>query len=324
MEVHFYEAFAEEAELLQRYLPKDWKAVFYRETIQEAGRRPAPATVISVRTQSKIPAEWAGQLSAILTRSTGYDQVKAFLQANAARLGDEVQAGSLPLYCNRAVAEHAMLLWTALLKKLSRQIKQFRTFDRDNLTGAELESKVLAVFGVGNIGHEITRIGKGLDMRVLGVDIERKHADVVYRSPEEALGQADVVVCAMDLTADNRNYFTAAQLKLARPGLIFVNISRGELSPCTTLLQLLNENHLGGVGLDVFDDEANLARGLRGGPYEETDEVKAAAILRLRDNVIFTPHNAFNTVEAVERKARQSIEQLEHYRINGRFLWPVL
>ncbi len=322
MEVHFYEAFAEEAAVLQRYLPGYWSGAYSRETIQEGGQRPPPASVISVRTQSQIPPEWAGQLKAILTRSTGYEHLQRFLKAQAPQ-ADGIQAGFLPLYCSRAVAEHALLLWMSLMKRLQRQLVQFRTFERDNLTGHEMEGKVLAVFGVGNIGYEVVCIGKGLGMRVLGVDLERRHGDVIYRPPEEAIAQADIIVCAMNLTPENRNYFTKERFLQGRPGAVFINISRGELSPCVTLLDLLDQGHLAGVGLDVFDEEANLARGLRGGPYDETAEVRAAGIMAKRDNVLFTPHNAFNTLEAVERKARQSVEQLEHFRVHGRFLWPV-
>ncbi|MGF1448223.1 MAG: NAD(P)-dependent oxidoreductase [Opitutales bacterium] len=322
MEVHFYEAFAEEAALLQRYLPGDWTGAYSRETIQEGGRRPPPGPVISVRTQSHIPPEWAGQLKAVLTRSTGFEQIQHFLKVNRPT-SDGIQAGFLPLYCSRAVAEHALLLWVSLMKRLERQRVQFRTFERDNLTGTEMEGKVMAIFGVGHIGYEVAQIGKGLGMRVVGVDLERKHSDVTYRPPEEALRQADILVCAMSLNPENHNYFTKERLLQAKPGVLFVNVSRGELSPCVTLLDLLEQGHLSGVGLDVFDEEANLARGLRGGPYEETPEVRAAGIMAKRDNVLFTPHNAFNTQEAVERKARQSIEQLEHFRVHGRFLWPV-
>jgi D-lactate dehydrogenase len=321
MDVFFYEAFSEEAERLKEHLTPELRADFSRETIQEHTGAKPPAPVIAVRTQSVIPARWAGQLEGILTRSTGYDHLKAYLSANDP--DGKIPAGYLPLYCNRAVAEQAMLLWMALLRKLPRQRRQFRTFDRDYLTGREAEGRCLVVVGVGNIGHEVAVIGKGLGMRVLGVDIERTHEDVIYRPAEEALPQADIVVCAMSLTPETRTYFDEERLRMLPPGAVFVNVSRGECSPCAALLKLMEEGHLGGVALDVFNEEANLSRGLRGGHFEETAEVRAAGQLGRRDDVIFTPHNAFNTHEAVGRKARQSVEQLEHLRINGRFLWSL-
>jgi D-lactate dehydrogenase len=162
-------------------------------------------------------------------------------------------------------------------------------------------------------------------MDVVGVDLEEKHPDVVYASPEVALQDADVVVAAMNLTTRNRGYFTRDRLRLCRPGAVFVNVSRGEFSPAPVLLGLLKEGHLGGVGLDVYDGESRLAVALRGGEsIKETDEdLRAVMELGRREDVILTPHNAFNTSEAVGRKSSQSVQQLVHLREHGSFLWPV-
>ena len=104
-----------------------------------------------------------------------------------------------------------MLLWMALLRKLPRQVRQFHEFHRDGLTGPECQGKTLAVVGVGNIGHEVCAIGRALGMNVLGVDRDPRHADVDYATIEQALAQADVIVCAMDLNDSNRGYFDAAK-----------------------------------------------------------------------------------------------------------------
>jgi hypothetical protein len=80
LDVFFYEAFQEEVEALKRYLPTNIEAEFTWKTIQEQGDREPPASVISIRTQSVIPTSWAAKLSGILTRSTGYDHIKAYLQ----------------------------------------------------------------------------------------------------------------------------------------------------------------------------------------------------------------------------------------------------
>jgi D-lactate dehydrogenase len=139
------------------------------------------------------------------------------------------------------------------------------------------------------------------------------------------LAGADVVVAAMNLNEGNRGYFTAQRLGLCRPGTVFVNISRGELSPAPILLEALKAGRLGGVGLDVYNEESTLAVALRSGtlPEATSGEIRAIMEMKERSDVILTPHNAFNTVEAVERKSSQSVEQLLHLRAHGRFLWPV-
>ncbi len=319
-DVFFYEAFDEERELLQSFLPKEIKAGFAPETIQETGHEEPPAPLISTRTQSQIPFNWASQLKGILSRSTGYNHLLDYQEATQFAGA----MGYLPLYCNRAVAEQAMLLWMSLLRKLPLQIKQFQSFSRNGLTGLECAGKNLLVVGVGNVGHEVVRIGQGLDMRVFGVDLVQKFDDTTYTSIEEGITQAQIIVCAMNLTKKNRGYFDYSLLKKAPQGAIFVNVARGELSPIDDLYRLLKENHLGGVALDVYEQESKLAVFLRSGRSQTEDPIlKKIQEMQNMPNVIFTPHNAFNSHEAVRRKAEHSVKQIRHFLEHHSFLWPV-
>ncbi len=319
-DVFFYEAFAEEAEALKRFVPATVRAGFTPSTIQEHGRSEPESALISIRTQSTIPTAWAPALRGLLSRSTGYDHLLAYRQA-AGR--PDLALGYLPLYCHRAVAEQAMLLWTALARRLPAQMRQFNTFHRDHLTGRELLGKTLLVVGAGHIGGEIIRIGQGLGLRVWAVDPVRKHDFVEYVDFETGLRAADIVVCAMNLTAANRGFFDYGRFSQARPGLLFVNIARGELSPPADLLRLLTEGRLGGVGLDVYDEESRLAVALRGGATCDHPSVRAILAMRELPNVILTPHNAFNTLESVDRKAEQSLQQVTHFLTQGSFLWTL-
>ncbi len=199
LDVFFYEAFDKEEELLKKYLPFDIKAGFTKKTIQEYGEPNPLAKIISLRTQSKIPDSWLDNVSGFLARATGFNYL--------AQYADQIPCGYLPLYCHRAVAEQAMLSWMALLRKLPKQIKQFNKFNRDNLTGFECAGKKIVVVGVGNIGYEVCKITRGLEMKVFGVDISQKHSDVTYVSIDKAMELADIVVCAMNLTNQNKAYF---------------------------------------------------------------------------------------------------------------------
>ncbi|MBP6876106.1 MAG: hydroxyacid dehydrogenase [Candidatus Eisenbacteria bacterium] len=323
LDVKFYEAFEEEAARLRALLPTRVRSAFTGKTIQEEGDRELPARLISLRTQSLIPAEWvatrAPAVAGILSRTTGYDHV--LRQRDA--LGFDLPCGYLPIYCSRAVAEQALTLWMALLRRLPRQIENFPRFDRNGLTGAECAGKTLVVVGVGNIGSEIAHIGQGLGMRVIGVDLVHKHSFVDYAPIEEALPQADIVVSAMNLTKSNRGYFSEECLLRAPRGAIFVNVARGELSPAGGLLALLERGHLAAVGLDVFDHESEVAVAMRTGRASDDPETAAVLALASRPDTILTPHNAFNTAEAVERKASQSVEQVESFLKTQEFVWPV-
>jgi D-lactate dehydrogenase len=305
MDVFFYEAFEEEAAALRKHLPTQVRAGFTWKTIQEAGDAEPPAPLISIRTQSIIPSAWTGKVRGIVSRTTGFDHL----------VGLQIPYGYLPHYCSRAVAEQAILLMMALLRKLPQQTGQFPKFHRDGLTGRECAGKKLLVVGVGDIGLEIVKIGLGLGMDVRGVDILQKHPLVTYSSIAEGLSWADVIVCSMNLTKENAGYFKYDVLKRARRGVVFVNVARGELSPTNDLVRLLDEGHVSALALDVYEKESALAVGLRSG--------KSGFPLLGRANVILTPHNAFNTAEAVERKATQTVQQIEHFVQNGEFLWTV-
>ncbi|HEY8241065.1 MAG TPA: NAD(P)-dependent oxidoreductase [Kiritimatiellia bacterium] len=318
-DVYFYEAFAEEVPELQKHLGPEIRAGFTWKTVQEEAHHTPPAALISIRTQSEIPDAWAKSVRGILARSTGFDHLLAWRSATSS----PAALGCLSTYCGRAVAEQAALAWLALLRRLPAQTTQFPSFNRDGLTGVECEHRTLLVVGVGDIGHQVARIGRGLGMHVLGVDLVHRHPDVVYVEVDEALPRADVIVCAMNLTQANTRYFAYDRLRKARPGAVFVNVSRGEFSPCPDLLRLLDEHVLGGVALDVFEHEQALAHALRGGSVPDRAEFTAVLKLRERPNVLLTPHNAFNTVEALSRKAGQSAEQVRHFLKTGGFVWNV-
>ena len=319
LDIFFYEAFEEEQAALKAFLPDSIRAGFTDATMQEAGHTEPPARIISLRTQSVIPPEWSEKMEALLSRSTGYDHLLAYRAAT----GTSAALANLPLYCARAVAEQALLLWLALSRKLPQQTGQFKTFHRDGITGKEIAGKKLLVVGVGNIGGEIIRIGQGLDMTVWGVDPVRKHDFVDYVEYDSKKAEADIMVCAMNLTDGNRGYFNADRLSGIKPEALFINIARGELSPPDVLLEKLESGQLGGIGIDVYDAESDLAIALRTGQPSENPVVRTILKLRELPNVICTPHNAFNTHEAVLRKSEQSIQQVESYLKTGRFIWNV-
>jgi len=317
-EVVFYEIFDEEAAALKACLPARVKPFFFKNTIQEAKKRKF-APLISIRTQSQVPEAWAHKLQGILTRSTGYDHILDFRKKTHSRAA----CGFLAEYCSRAVAEHAFTLVCALLKKLPRQINQFKRFDRDHLTGTEFANKNFLVVGVGRIGSEVVNLARGCGMKVRGVDIDPRLSNLEYVPLTEGLAWSHIVVSALPLTDPTRDLFNYQTCKKARKGQIFVNVGRGEVAPLSGLKRLLDEKVLAGIGLDVFEKEGDLAVTLRRGRPTRASRIKTLKNLLARDNVIFTPHNAFNTSEALERKARQTVHSIRVFLERGVFPCPV-
>ena len=166
--VFFFECFKEEEKKFRLYLEdiRNINAQYTELTIQEwlvqtDMAKPVkdqsktdiliycPTELISIRTQSIVPERWVngGTLKGILSRSTGYDHLQRYGTISGIGLG------YLPHYCSRSVAEHATVLWMSLLKKIPQQREQWKTFNRNNLTGREFMSKNILVVGVGNIGY---------------------------------------------------------------------------------------------------------------------------------------------------------------------------
>jgi len=320
IDVMFFEAFKEEKALLKSICPEHIHPKFTSQTIQEKGIENVPSTLISIRTQSKIPDEWVNDLEGILARSTGYDHVLNYIK----RTGSLAQAGYLPSYCARAVGEQAILLVMSLLRNIKKQVNNFETFNRDGLTGQECQDKKALVVGVGNIGSEIVDIARGLRMKVAGFDINQKVPGLEYADLTSGLAWADIVVCALPLTDETDCMLGYEALKKVKTGAIFVNVGRGEVSPLKDLKRLLDEGVLGGAGLDVYDEEKSIAQHLRDpNKYKETENASIIKELKGRENVIFTPHNAFNTKEALNQKAEQAIESVSLFLMEKRFLYPV-
>ncbi len=330
-DIAFYEAFKEESETLARLLPSNVSPFFTWQTIQESGHKLPPAPIISVRTQSEIPLDWADRLSAIITRSTGYDHILDYQQ----KTGWRVPSAYLPDYAARAVAEHAIMLCQALSRGLLLQLDSFRTFHRDGLSGREMRGRRIAVIGVGRIGSQIVEIASGLGMIPCGVDLNpredlARRFGLRYMPLEDALALAEIAVCALPLTKLTRGLLALKKLSLMQEGSIFVNVGRGEISPSEDILSLVSEGRFLGVGLDVFDSEKELASVLRDGknpsefaPHIQKSVEASIGLMRTK-NVILTPHNAFNTEESVERKSADTVGNLLSFIKTGNFISPIL
>lgn len=234
-----------------------------------------------------------------------------------------IPCGYLEEYATKAVAEHAMLLAMALMRKLADQVRNFPTFNRDGIMGSECAGKHLLVIGVGRIGSEVVRLGKRMGFDVRGVDIVRNKRGVSYVPRNRGLSWADIIVLSMNLTSENRRYLAPDLIGRVKRGCLIVNVGRGEHTPMSSLVLGLDSGALGGVALDVYEDEPTLADSLRNPPSSRSPLVENVLRLSARPNVIFTPHNAFNTSESVDRKAEMTAKQVRHFLAHGDFIWKL-
>ena len=330
MIIFIFETFEEEIHKLKKLFDTKFIVHYTQNTIQKwlqddsnaQFRKECPACIISIRTQSIIPTQWfnSNNFQGILSRSTGYDHLPK---------NNRILRGYLPCYCSSAVAEHATMLWMSLLKKLPQQMKQWNTFNRNNITCKEFGiNKKMLIVGVGNIGYRVAKIAKALNITVYGLDIIKTNQDINYIEEDSLVGtlnDIDIIICCMNLTSSNHKYFNYELLSNIKKGALFINVSRGELVVSNDLLRLLKEEKLGGVGMDVYPNENRLGDKLRDTANTPTYNKGEQAILEMSklQNVIFTPHNAFNTIEGLDQKVKDTVSQITYFYENGNFKWSI-
>lgn len=165
---------------------------------------------------------------------------------------------------SNAVAEHALMLMLASIKRTKRVERLTRAgdWDGDRVVGIrELGGRTLGIIGVGNIGRITARLAGAFGMRVLGYDpyvapdeLRRRGAEPVG-SLEELLPQADVISCHTPLTDETRHMLNPRTLGLMRRGAIVINTSRGPVVDERALFEALVQGQVGAAGLDVFEEE---------------------------------------------------------------------
>lgn len=314
-DVIFYEAFKEEENSLKQYIGNRFTAEYRQNSLQAYSDQKAPASLISIRTHSRIPVAWFNQIKGVLSRSSGIDHLLDFIE----KTKGSIPCGYLPDYCARSVAEHAITTMLSLFKRLKKQMHHFSLFNRNEITCRDCLNRNLLVVGVGKIGSRIVQLGQGLEMNVRGVDLIERVSDLTYVHLLDGISWADAVICALPLTPLTQGMLNHSILKKMKKGGILVNISRCEISPLQDLAQLLDEGILAGIALDVFEDEGKLLLELQGNTNIHREYLQLILALKDREDVIFTPHNAFNTEESLDRKSKFSCEAAEQFFQIGHF-----
>ena len=185
-----------------------------------------------------------------------------------------------------AVAEHTF----ALMLSLAARIVEADQFVRDgkydgwdpmNFIGMDLLNKTLGLIGAGRIGAQVAHYASGFGFKIIYTDIkrneqiERESGATFIATPEEVLKQADIVSLHVPLLDSTRHLINADRLKKMKPTAFLVNTSRGPVIDEVALVEALKNKTIAGAGLDVYEFEPKLSKGLS-----------------KLDNVILTPHIA--------------------------------
>jgi D-lactate dehydrogenase len=322
MRITFFEVNDAETAYLRAKLAGQ-EASFHAEKIHEADLAPlGAAEVISVFIYSQVTDAVLAKLPRlrlIATRSTGYDHID--LAASKKR---GVAVATVPSYGENTVAEHTF----ALILSLSRHIHKSYVrvsqgnLSREGLTGFDLKGKTLGVIGAGRIGLHVIKIARGFGMEVLVTDVARdtflsELLNFRYAPIEEVLATSDIITLHMPYSEKTHHFLDRERLAMVRKGALLINTSRGGLVDTDALLAALNSGALAGAGLDVIEgeqfisEEQEMLRSTH--PAEVLRQIVRDHVLLRHENVVFTPHNAFNSREALLRILDTTAENIRGF-----------
>ncbi|MDQ2695827.1 MAG: 2-hydroxyacid dehydrogenase [Pseudomonadota bacterium] len=247
----------------------------------------------------------------IALRCAGYNNVDL-----AAAAAHGITVVRVPAYSPHAVAEHTIALLLALNRKTHRAYNRVRegNFALDGLLGFDIHGRTAGIVGTGRIGAVVAQILAGFGCRLLAHDqVENpdcRHLGARYVALEQLLAESDIVTLHCPLTPETRHLIDASALARMKPGVTLINTSRGALIDTRAAIQGLKSGRIGYLGLDVYEEEADLF-------FEDLSAtvIRDDVFARLLTfpNVVITGHQGFFTSDALENIAATTLENLTQF-----------
>jgi D-lactate dehydrogenase len=230
----------------------------------------------------------------------------------------------VPAYSPYAVAEHAVALLLAINRKIPRANNRVHNlnFSLNALVGFDLHGKTAGMIGTGKIGRVAAEILRGFGMKILAYDPFpspdwAKNVGVEYTDLDTLARESAVISLHAPLTPETHHIIRRETLELMRPGVILINVSRGGLIDTKALIAALKSGKIGGVGLDVYEEEGGIFFEDLSCKILQDDDL--ARLLTFR-NVLITAHQAFLTYEALAEIARVTVTNLTAFAQGKPFL----
>ncbi len=322
MKIAFFETQIWEKEFLEKNL-KGHKIKFISEPLNENNLEIVKDfEVISVFIYSKVGKnvlDKMKKLKLVTTRSMGFDHID--IKECKKR---KVRVCNVPAYGENTVAEHAFALLLSLSRKihLSHLRKLSNDFCIDGLMGFDLQGKTLGVIGAGKIGKHTIRIARGFEMKVLVYDRHEddflaKQLGFEYVKIDTLLKKSDIISIHVPYSKENHHMLDNSAFKKMKKGVIIINTARGALIDSSALLNALDKGIVAGAGLDVIEgenlikEEKEILHGAK--DRKEMNLLTKDHELLRRDNVVFTPHIAFYSKEALNKIMEKTISSINAF-----------
>lgn len=227
----------------------------------------------------------------------------------------------VPEYSPYAVAEHAAALILSLNRKIYKAYQRTKkyNFTLNGLLGFDIYGKTVGVVGAGKIGKAFINIMNGFGCRVIAYDKFQdektaKEMNFEYVDLDTLYRESDIISLHCPLTDENYKMINEESLDKMKEGVILINTSRGKLIDTKSLIKKLEEGKIGGLGLDVYEDEEEFFLNDMSNSYIRDEEL---SVLLTMPNVVVTSHQAFFTKEALNKIALDTCENIKEFFETG-------
>lgn len=264
---------------------------------------------------SKFP-----NLKFIATRSTGFDHIDLdYCKTHG------ITVSNVPEYGSNTVAEHTFALILNLSRKIYQSVSQAKqlNFDHSQIRGSDIYGKTLGIVGLGKIGMNVLRIAKGFGMKVM-VSTRTKDENIAQKYGVEfvdldtIIKTADIITLHLPLTSETKHIISRDRILKMKKGVFLINTARGGLLDTEGLVDGLGRGILGGVALDVLEEEKELSEeaAILTPRFRKEADMETLVMNHYLINhpkVLITPHNAFNSIEALLRIEETTIENINAF-----------
>jgi len=326
--VAFFDVKDIEKEYLYKYKPDNCEFIMFSEplhkNLENIINKVSNAEILSVFTSSNAPANLLKQLpnlKLVTTRSTGFNNVDLDYCKE-----HNIPVVNVPRYGDCTVAEFAFGLLLNVMRKISISYQNLREgiINIQGDIGHDLMGKTIGIIGTGAIGCHTVKIANGFGMKILCYDPYPKlemteKYNVKYVSLDELLKESDIISIHAPSTKENFHMINDDCFNKMKKGVVIINTARGEIMDTQALYKAIKNGIVAGAGLDVLECEDILTN-------EEQYLMKVDCIrqeclsktlinhkLLEMPNVIITPHVAFDTVEAIYRILKTTIDNINGY-----------
>ncbi len=299
------------------------KLEFFKDFDKEF-KKAKDCEIISIFIYDKVDKKRLYQLPKlkfITTRSTGFDHIDL---EECRKRG--IKISNVPYYGENTVAEHTFMLILALSRKAVDSINKTRKgdFTLEGLRGFDLKDKTIGIIGCGHIGLHVARMANGFEMKTLVYDAKKnkklaKKYKFKYVSFEYLLKNSDIITLHVPLNKHTHHMINSRNINKIKKGALLINTARGGVIETEAIIKALDKRIISGAGLDVLEGECFIKEEsqLLNSKFAKECDLRTQLenhILLNRGNVVITPHNAFNSDEALRRILDTTIDNIKAFK----------